>query len=248
MSAGVSVSVAGQLAEHEEVIRRGLATFVEVGNALATIRDERLYRESHETFEDYCREAWGFARNYANKMIAASEAVAAVESVDTTVPTITSERQAREVAAIIRNEGPERAAEVLQEVADAGPVTAKAIRETARPTKTVTIVEEVTVDAETGEIVDPRRERLDAASEALDATMADVEPANVTPIKPHRRPLGDAMRDATHDLIKSAERVERLTQDDRWKRNAQQVGDITRRDLLRAQEVLTRALNACTSN
>lgn len=107
------------------------------------------------------------------------------------------------------------------------PVTGLDGKTYTRPIKSITVVEEITVDAETGEIVEP--------------TPA---PAT-TPPRPHRRPLGDAMRDATHDLIKTAERVERLTQDDRWKRNAQQIGDLARRDLLRAQEVLDRALQAC---
>ena len=53
-------------------------------------------------------------------------------------PAIANEGQAREVAAIINTDGPERAAEILNQVAANGPVTAKAIRETARPTKTVT--------------------------------------------------------------------------------------------------------------
>ncbi len=33
-------------------------TFYEVGNALLQIRDERLYRQTHSTFEEYCREKW----------------------------------------------------------------------------------------------------------------------------------------------------------------------------------------------
>ena len=43
-----------RLAELELVIERGLKTFVEVGAALLGIRDGRLYRETHATFEDYC--------------------------------------------------------------------------------------------------------------------------------------------------------------------------------------------------
>ena len=46
------------LAECEDVINRGLATFVEVGNALLRIRDERLYRAEFGTFEAYCRQRW----------------------------------------------------------------------------------------------------------------------------------------------------------------------------------------------
>ena len=64
-----------RLTELETVIERGLQTFVEVGNALMEIRDGRLYRAEHDTFENYCRERWGMGRNYVNKLIAASGVV-----------------------------------------------------------------------------------------------------------------------------------------------------------------------------
>ena len=88
-----------------------------------------------------------------------------------------------------------------------------------RPTREVTTSETVTVDAETGEIVPP------------------------APSKPHRRPLPDAMRDASHELLKSAQRLERLTSDDRWPRNAKQATAMTRGDLLQAIEALTTVLD-----
>lgn len=81
-----------QLAEAEVVIERGLGTFVEVGAALLAIRDARLYRQTHGTFEEYCRGRWNLARNYANKLIAAS---VVVSNVGTTVPIPSSERIAR---------------------------------------------------------------------------------------------------------------------------------------------------------
>jgi len=153
VSNDVALSVMDQLEACETVIRRGLATFVEVGTALATIRDERLYRESHETFEDYCREAWNFGRQRAAALIEAAGIVNVVSEISDI--RVSTESHAAALAPIIKAEGPERAAEVLAEVAEAGPVTARAIRETGRPTRTVTVVEEVTVDAETGEIVAP---------------------------------------------------------------------------------------------
>lgn len=39
------------LAAHEATIERGLKTFVEVGGALLAIRNARLYRATHATFE-----------------------------------------------------------------------------------------------------------------------------------------------------------------------------------------------------
>ena len=43
------------LKKYEEIISKGLNTFLEVGHALAEIRDRRLYRATHDTFEPYCR-------------------------------------------------------------------------------------------------------------------------------------------------------------------------------------------------
>ncbi len=210
--------LANRLGECEAAISRGMDTFIEVGSALAEIRDRKLYRLGWETFEAYCQERWGLARRTAYNMIESADAVCAIAHIPN-VPAIANEAQAREVAAIIKTDGPERAAEILTEVAEDGPVTAKAIREAARPTREVTTSETVTVDAETGEIVPP------------------------APSKPHRRPLPDAMRDASHELLKSAQRLERLTSDDRWPRNAKQATAMTRGDLLQAIDALTTVLD-----
>lgn len=52
----------------------------------------RLYRQHFPTFEAYCRERWGMARNYANKMIAAAEVVT---NLGTNVSISATESQAR---------------------------------------------------------------------------------------------------------------------------------------------------------
>ncbi len=48
------------LSEYEQIIRTGLDTFVEVGNALYKIANQRLYRSTYATFEAYCRDKWKF--------------------------------------------------------------------------------------------------------------------------------------------------------------------------------------------
>jgi hypothetical protein len=45
----------------EQVIESGWATFVQVGLALATIKNNRLYRLDFGCFEDYCRAKWSSA-------------------------------------------------------------------------------------------------------------------------------------------------------------------------------------------
>lgn len=64
-----------QLVKCETVIRRGLSTFYEVGCALQTIRDQRLYRSEYKTFADYCEGRWGTSKTQANRDIAAVKVV-----------------------------------------------------------------------------------------------------------------------------------------------------------------------------
>ena len=98
----LSTSEERSLADLETIIERGLATFVAVGTALLDIRRDRLYRETHETFEAYCRERWGFSRIQAHRLIAASEVITALPIGNTILPQ--NEAQARELARIPASE------------------------------------------------------------------------------------------------------------------------------------------------
>jgi hypothetical protein len=62
-----------QLRRYEAVLREGLGTFFQVGSALLAIRENRLYRSTHTTFEAYCRDLWGIGRTYAWRVIGAAE-------------------------------------------------------------------------------------------------------------------------------------------------------------------------------
>ncbi|WP_242055777.1 hypothetical protein [Nostoc flagelliforme] len=53
--------------------RRVERAFFEAGKALAELRDRRLYRSTHKTFEDYCRERFGHSRQKSNYLIAAAD-------------------------------------------------------------------------------------------------------------------------------------------------------------------------------
>ena len=100
----------------EAVIERGLGTFMEVGTALATIRDARLYRVKHATFEDYCRERWNLSRPRAYQLIDAADTAEEMSTIVDT-PSITNEGQARAITSTLKEHGPEVAAEVLREAA-----------------------------------------------------------------------------------------------------------------------------------
>ncbi|HLF43230.1 MAG TPA: hypothetical protein VJA46_06860 [Acidimicrobiia bacterium] len=85
------------LAECEAIIERGLETFVEVGQALLIIRDNRLYRETHKTFESYCDERWDMSRVHAHRLIGASEVIR-VLPIGNTPQAPSNEAQARALA------------------------------------------------------------------------------------------------------------------------------------------------------
>jgi hypothetical protein len=75
-----------ELANHEAVIERGIGTFVEVGNALLSIRDQRLYRVEYGTFEDYCRDRWGIGKSYANELIRATKVMNNLDESSSVLP------------------------------------------------------------------------------------------------------------------------------------------------------------------
>ncbi len=64
-----------RLAACENVIRKGLATFLEVGWALAEIHDNRLYRQTHKTFPKYAREVWDLGKTSAYQQMDAYRTV-----------------------------------------------------------------------------------------------------------------------------------------------------------------------------
>ena len=69
--APLTESEVAELAGHERVIGAGLRTFVQVGEALARVRDGKLYRGTHRTFSDYCADRWGISDRQGRRLIAA---------------------------------------------------------------------------------------------------------------------------------------------------------------------------------
>jgi hypothetical protein len=112
-------------AKHEETIRSGLTSFIEVGHALAEIRDSRLYREDFETFEDYCASRWDLVRRAAYNRIAAAEVVDEIRRVQNSAHVPLVESHALEVAAAGDNAAKVWAAVLKQspKLADGSPCT-----------------------------------------------------------------------------------------------------------------------------
>ncbi len=69
-----------ELTEEEEsdrfyLERKVERAFYEAGKALQELRNRRLYRSTHKTFESYCQERFGFSRRHINYLITAVDVV-----------------------------------------------------------------------------------------------------------------------------------------------------------------------------
>jgi N6-adenosine-specific RNA methylase IME4 len=114
-----------RLAELEHVIERGLNTFVDVGNALMEIRDGRLYKNSHATFEDYCRDKWGMSRFYAHRLIDAAIVTTNLLPIGNIIPQ--TESQARPLTILSPSEQPAVWQQAVETAPD-GKVTAEHVQ------------------------------------------------------------------------------------------------------------------------
>jgi hypothetical protein len=109
----------------ETTISKGLDTFVEVGSALAEIRDRKLYRQYHGTFAAYCEKQWEIGKSQAYRLIEAAEVVTELEtSPDGDTPLPTSEAQAR----ALKDVEPSKRADVMKKASEDGPPTAPKIK------------------------------------------------------------------------------------------------------------------------
>jgi hypothetical protein len=71
----LSLEGTARLRQLEAVIERGQRSFVEVGRALRTIRDDKLYDAAYGTFEHYCRARLKMSRRHVYRYVEASEVV-----------------------------------------------------------------------------------------------------------------------------------------------------------------------------
>lgn len=157
----LAASEQAELIDCERIIEDGYAAFLKVGLALAKVRDSRLYRAEHATFEAYCESRWGFTRTRAYELMSAANISQAVSEISD-IP-VSTESHAKE----LRGLEPHTAAEVMERAAESGGVTAASIREareeiapkpahvttTTRTTESTKV--EHDVDLDTGEITSP---------------------------------------------------------------------------------------------
>jgi DNA N-6-adenine-methyltransferase (Dam). len=128
-SEALSIDELDTLARCEIAIQRGLKTFVEVGEALLTIREGRLYRSAHRTFEDYCQVRWGMQRAHAYRLMDASAVVSNLSPMGD-IPLPTSERQLRPLTSLTPEQQRQAWQEAVETASD-GKVTAAHVERVA---------------------------------------------------------------------------------------------------------------------
>jgi len=86
-----------------------------VGLSLMEIRDRKLYREKHKSFEDYCESRWGFKKSYAHYQIQACQTRQHLSTMVDENEVPTKERHLREISKAPKD----KQAEVLKVAKDA---------------------------------------------------------------------------------------------------------------------------------
>lgn len=77
-----------------QTVKQGLNDFMRVGNALAKIKNKKLFRQgSYDSFDDYCQGEHGFGKSRGYRMIKAAE-------IAEKHPEITNERVARSLSSV----------------------------------------------------------------------------------------------------------------------------------------------------
>lgn len=100
--APITIDESRRLIELEGIVSRGKQSFLEVGWALAEIRDSRLYRSDFANFDDYTFAKFGFKKSQAYRLIEAAESFKSSPAGDTVSPvgdTPKNEHQARKLIA-----------------------------------------------------------------------------------------------------------------------------------------------------
>jgi len=140
-----------ELWEREQTIERGLQAFYEVGEALLAIREKRLYRESHTTWNQYLRERWDMGKSQAFYLIQSAETYRAIEDHSSTIVELgsspilpTTENQARELTPLPPDERPQAWREAVEKAG--GQPTAEDVKSVVRERKAPSATTRVTGD------------------------------------------------------------------------------------------------------
>lgn len=124
----ITLAESSRLIELEKVVEQNLAAFMSVGEALAEIRDSRLYRVEFNTFEAYVHGKWNMSIRHADRLMVGAKAVANVKQTGPIGPVPKTESQARPLTRLPAEQQPGAWAKAV-EIAGGDQPTAKQVEE-----------------------------------------------------------------------------------------------------------------------
>ncbi len=111
-----------ELREREQLERLVERAFYEAGRALKQLRDRRLYRNTHDTFENYCRERFSYNRSRSYQLIDAATVVDNLQECPPMVDILpTTERQVRALVSLEPSQQRECWKEAVEEAGGKAP-------------------------------------------------------------------------------------------------------------------------------
>ena len=112
----ISIVENTELKELETIIDKNMTAFYQVGSALAKIRDSRLYRDTHGTFEEYCRCRWDMGVRHSQRLMLSAGVIKSLQTRPMGRIPI-NERQTRPLTKL----EPDQQIEVWQKVVETAP-------------------------------------------------------------------------------------------------------------------------------
>ena len=79
----------------KSTIERGMSSFIDVGNALSAIANEKLYQPDYKDFDEYCQKRWGFSKSTGYNYIKSAATAQRVQTNENTSPTPRHSRSRR---------------------------------------------------------------------------------------------------------------------------------------------------------
>ncbi|MBZ9750694.1 hypothetical protein K7W42_07440 [Deinococcus sp. HMF7604] len=107
----------------EQTVRDGLRDFQRTGQALSDIRANSFYRATHDSFETYLQERWGFSLPQAGRLIEAAEVANVLAPIGVQPQTERQARAMKAAARVITELEPEQQRVVARLVEDAAETT-----------------------------------------------------------------------------------------------------------------------------
>lgn len=82
----LNIEESHELERCEVVVKQGLQTFIEVGQALMTIKEKRLYRIDFKTFEEYCQVKWQMEKSQTYRLINTANVIQNISPIGELLP------------------------------------------------------------------------------------------------------------------------------------------------------------------